>query len=379
MASLFAPKNSVALLLVGEDEEAYPNSVIKVRGLHRCFEGRSRLYVVGVDWRSLGGFRKKYYTLLLCILKSFLTAIKIILGRHKVVYISYPGYFVAFFLCLCPRVFRPVLVLDYFLSIYDTVVVDRELVSSRFLQKIIKAFDRCLLLNARLAVVDTAENADYYAALFGVSPGKFIISNLAISSVKLVEPRCQAAPNERFQCLFVGTMVPLQGVQVIVEASRILSNLDQQVQFLVVGDGQDGHWLNDAPSNVSWRSSWANSLQLAEYMSEADLCLGIFGSGNKAARVWPLKNYMYMAAGKAFLTVDSPCARTILGEADVMGQYLVPAGDPEALAARILALKNNPKLVNSMEMASRRIYDTQMQNQHSISALYAELNKYLDS
>ena len=62
-----------------------------------------------------------------------------------------------------------------------------------------------------------------------------------------------------------------------------------------------------------------------------DVCLGIFGTGDKALRVVPNKVFQGAAAGCAIVTSDTAPQRRALGDAAV----LVPPGDPEALAAAL--------------------------------------------
>ena len=70
--------------------------------------------------------------------------------------------------------------------------------------------------------------------------------------------------------------------------------------------------------------------------SAADVCLGVFGTSDKAARVVPNKVYDALAAGRPLVTADSPAARELLG--DGRDALLVPAGDGGALAAALRRL-----------------------------------------
>ena len=68
-----------------------------------------------------------------------------------------------------------------------------------------------------------------------------------------------------------------------------------------------------------------------------DVCLGIFGTGDKALRVVPNKVFQGAAAGCAIVTSDTAPQRRALGDAAV----LVPPGDPEALAAALRRLADD--------------------------------------
>lgn len=67
---------------------------------------------------------------------------------------------------------------------------------------------------------------------------------------------------------------------------------------------------------------------LRELVSTAPVCLGIFGTSAKSARVVPNKVYQGAAAGALVITSDTGPQRAALGE----NAIFVPAGDPEALA-----------------------------------------------
>ena len=69
----------------------------------------------------------------------------------------------------------------------------------------------------------------------------------------------------------------------------------------------------------------------------SDICLGVFGTSDKAARVVPNKVYDALAAGRPLVTEDSPAARELLHDGD--DALLVPAGDGAALADALRRLR----------------------------------------
>ena len=69
-------------------------------------------------------------------------------------------------------------------------------------------------------------------------------------------------------------------------------------------------------------------------IARAGVCLGIFGTSAKAARVVPHKVYECMAMGRPVVTAGSPAVRRLLGDSVAT----VPAGDERALAESVRAL-----------------------------------------
>jgi glycosyltransferase involved in cell wall biosynthesis len=88
---------------------------------------------------------------------------------------------------------------------------------------------------------------------------------------------------------------------------------------------------------------WVEYEKLIDWISQADVCLGIFGASGKAARVIPNKVFQILAAGKPLITRDSPAIRELLLP-DMDGVTLVPAADAPALADAVRELGTGEKI-----------------------------------
>ncbi len=82
---------------------------------------------------------------------------------------------------------------------------------------------------------------------------------------------------------------------------------------------------------------------------------GIFGTSGKAGRVVPNKAFQAIASGRALVTADTPAAREVL--TDGVDALLVPAGEPEALAAAVVRLAGDPALRERLGAAARATYE----------------------
>jgi glycosyltransferase involved in cell wall biosynthesis len=134
--------------------------------------------------------------------------------------------------------------------------------------------------------------------------------------------------------VFYGLYTPLQGAPVIGTALGGLAGA--AVEITMIGRGQDEARTREAAAAndaVCWLD-WVPAAELPGVVAGHDVCLGIFGTGEKARRVVPNKVFQGAAAGCAIVTSDTAAQRRVLGDAAI----LVPPGDADALAAALLRL-----------------------------------------
>jgi glycosyltransferase involved in cell wall biosynthesis len=228
-----------------------------------------------------------------------------------------------------PIVFNPLV------SLEDTMIDDRQLVSAGSLRaRLIYLVDRTAFRGADLVVADTAAHARYFAHRFDLSPGRLAVAFVGAEE-RLFQPGQRGASD--FHVLFVGKLIPLHGLDTILEAAALCP----EVELHVVGSGQLDHLASDSPPNVRWED-WVEYERLPERYRSAGCALGIFGTSAKAARVIPNKAYQALATGTPLITADTPAARELL--VDRESALLVPPGDAAALAGAIRRVANDEAL-----------------------------------
>ena len=239
-----------------------------------------------------------------------------------------------------PIVFNPLV------SLADTLVGDRGRFragspAARSLERV----DRHAFRAADLVVADTDTHARFLAELTGRD-------DIAVCFVgaeeRLFTPGWE--PTAPFTALFVGKLIPLQGVETILAAARAAPD----VRFRIVGSGQLGGLLEDRPPNVE-HVEWVEYELLPGEIRAAGCALGIFGTTAKAQRVIPNKAFQALACGTPLITADTPAARELL--ADGESALLVPAGDATALAAAIRRLRDDPEHARRIAAAGRAAYE----------------------
>jgi glycosyltransferase involved in cell wall biosynthesis len=259
-------------------------------------------------------------------------------------------------------------VFDPFLGLFDTVVEDRRIARPTSLAaRAFLALDRGACSRADRILVDTDVMRGRFASTLGLRPERihtvyqgqddrqFRPADVNVASDDVDVAR--DAPARPTEVLFAGTYVPLQGVETILEAARLLAG--RGVRFTIVGDGQARERVlagvvPDAIPHVTFVHEWQSTSQLVRRMQQADICLGIFGTSRKAASVIPLKAVAALATGRPLITRDSPAARELLAHG--RNAWLVPAGDPDALAGAIATLAADAALRARVARSGRALF-----------------------
>lgn len=335
------------VLIVGvhQASDAYPNTLYRLQYLKDNFDTHE---INEPLWATPQGgvttIRSPLRTLWRALTIHVRLAWRVATGQHRdLAYIPYPAVGVALLLALLPRSRRPRIVVDGFISIYDTVVNDRGLWKPGALRaRMLWALERRAFRIADVVVVDTLQNANFYARTFHLPRDRFYPVPLATNE-DVYAPSAYQPTAGQCRVLFIGTLVPLHGIESIAHAARLLAHRPD-VRFRILGDGDDARKLEGALkglTNVDWQRRWHSAKELAGEIAGADICLGIFGAGDKTQRVCPYKLYTYASVGRATITGDTRWLRSIATDSSSGPFYAVPVNDGRALANAIEYLADN--------------------------------------
>ena len=274
------------------------------------------------------------------------------LGRPDVVVVGYLGHFDVHLARLLYRRGKVPIVLDHLISAANTAK-DRRL-DSGMKTKVLRVIDAAALRAADIVLVDTEEHLEivpekYRRKAVVVHVGAPAPWFAAAQHEAAVEPSAEAG--QPLKVVFYGLYTPLQGTPVIGEALGRLANA--AVEVTMIGRGQDEaetKRLAAANPSVRWLD-WVPAAELPALVASHDVCLGIFGTGDKALRVVPNKVFQGAAAGCAVVTSDTAPQRRVLGDAAV----LVPPGDPAALADALLLLAGDREALLKLRHAARQL------------------------
>lgn len=283
--------------------------------------------------------------------------------RDHAVLLPYPGTPEIFPVALLAWLQRRTVILDAFLPIHDTIVIDRGLVrDGGVLSRIIKAYEAAGLRLADLILVDTDQHGEYFAREFALDGARLV--TVLVGAEPLFDSIRAAGdvddligpPDDRRIVLFYGQFIPLHGIETILRAAQLTQG--ETLHWVIVGKGQQEPLVREILASgecegITW-IPWVDYERLPSLIARADLCLGIFGGSNKAARVIPNKLFQALAMNKPVITRSSPAVDT-LARRFPETILTVPPDNAEALAVAVqnaLAGKGSLKPLSAGDIAN---------------------------
>jgi len=270
------------------------------------------------------------------------------LGRPDVVVVGYMGHFDVHLARLLYRRGRVPIVLDHLISAAGTAK-DRRIDGGGLKKTLLTLIDAAALSAADIVLVDTAEHLETVPEKYRAKAVVVHVGAPAQWHEAAREPSVD--PGAPLKVVFYGLYTPLQGTPVIGAALGRIAGAPAEVTM--IGRGQDEAAAKEAAAAnqaVRWLD-WVPAAELPALVAEHDVCLGIFGTGDKALRVVPNKVFQGAAAGCAVITSDTAPQRRVLGDAAV----LVPPGDPAALAEALLRLAGDRDELLKLRHAARQL------------------------
>lgn len=263
----------------------------------------------------------------------------IVSGRnYDVIFIGFAPQLVApFFL----RYRKKEIIIDFFVSVYDTLINDRKKFSDRNpIAVLCRWVDIFVIKKADWVITDTKADAEYFIREFHGDREKFETIYLEADK-RIYYPRKQQKRHDladKFVVLYFGSILPLQGADIVLKGIEILKD-EKNIFFQMIGPLSQKYRL-PVQDNVEYMD-WLSQEELAEYIANADLCLaGHFNCDiDKAKRTVPGKAYIYESMGKNMVLGDNRANREIYGGSDQV--FWTEMGNAEALAEVIMRCSRN--------------------------------------
>jgi glycosyltransferase involved in cell wall biosynthesis len=334
-----------AVAYFGTYDPEYPRSAVAIAGLRELgiivYELRAPLpSLTAAQMATAAGAAQ----LAAALAGAHLRLVAQLRGRRPVdaLIVGYPGHFMVPLGRLAACLLRTRLVFDPLVSLWDTFAGDRGLLSQTGCKaRAVHAVDQSAFRLPDLVLADTRAHGEYYRVTFAVPPRRLAVMPVGALPEPAADGRARRlAPDEALTVFQYGKWSPLHGAETVLAAAAALRG--EPFRFVLAGEGQMSAALRSriaaaGLTNVAWRGTLTPAALRAETLA-ADVCLGVFGRSEKAARVVPNKVYDALSCGRPVVTADTPGARELLS--DGRSALLVPAADADALAAALRRLRD---------------------------------------
>lgn len=225
-------------------------------------------------------------------------------------------------------------------------------------------------------ILESSAQINFIHKLFLIPKRKLVRSWMGIDEkVFFLDPKVKK--NEKFTVLFRGRFLPESGILTVIETAKKLE--DSGVQFLIIGHGfmyREVNALMDSlkPKNVEMVHERLPDDELRTRMLECHVSLGQLADHPRLSRTLPCKLFESLALGLPYLTARNVGVFELLKEDETC--FAVPVNNPDELANKILFLKENPALLETVAKNGHHLYEEKLTSKQLAKEVVEDCFKY---
>ncbi len=169
--------------------------------------------------------------------------------RPDVVLVGFPGQLDAVVLGVLCRLRRVPMVLEFFISMHETMVTDRQLVGAGgLLARLLGWVDRTAVRLSAVVLADTPADAAFIAEVGGIDSHRVAVVPISPDPERFNPAAGTARSGEPGVVLFYGTFIPLHGIETIVRAAAEPDCA--HLHFRLLGDGQQRRHIEQLAADI---------------------------------------------------------------------------------------------------------------------------------
>lgn len=234
------------------------------------------------------------------------------LDKVDKIVVLFPGIIDLIFVKIFSRKYRNLIIYDYFISFYQTLVVDRKLVENFLIKYCLYKFEKFIISLPKLLIVETKQIKNYIINLY---KKELNISYILTPTDEKVYDYKNIVPskNKDIDFLYWGTYINLHGLDVLLEAAYI--NQDKFHVYLL-GDGQEFENINNLAKKLDLKNLtfdktlFSNENKFEHFykiLSRSKFAIGTLSDSQKNNIVIPSKVIEAAALKIPTLTYYSSC------------------------------------------------------------------------
>ncbi|UOW01183.1 glycosyltransferase [Agrococcus sp. SCSIO52902] len=214
---------------------------------------------------------------------------------------------------------------------------------------------RTMMRRCAVVLADTASHADHAAELMDLPRELWKV--VPVGTDEATFRPASRKPGTPFRVLYYGSMLPLHGLDVLLEAAVLLAGRDDIAVDVVGGTDDDRARVDAAVSRgarVRYRS-WVPYEELPALFAETGLAIGgPLGDTVQSRYVITGKTYQFLASGVPTLVGANLESSAFTDRSDAL---VVPQGDPVAVAEAARWAADHPHELAEVGRRGRELYE----------------------
>lgn len=270
------------------------------------------------------------------------------------------------FWLLYPAMAGRKIIFDEFINLHDWLVNEHKKIEEKsIITRLIDSYMKWIYRKSQLVLIDTDAHAMLSSEIYNIPFQKFMVVPVGADE-ETFYPRSAVKPDRKvFEIFFFGSMLPLHGMDLILDAIKDLKSekkLDG-IHFTFAGGKGNKTFINKMKSFIEDNNlaehvkhiEWVPYNDLPSFIAKSNLCIGgPFGNTGQARRVITGKTYQSLAMGKPTL-VGNLEIKT--GLEDKQNCLAVDQGSSSAIAESIYWASQHPLQLSKIGASGRKYYE----------------------
>ncbi len=287
---------------------------------------------------------------------------------HEIFWVLYPA-----------TIGKPV-IFDEFIDHHDWLVSEHQKSWSKLIIKALDSYMSLVMRLSKFVLTDTDAHSKLAVSNYKV-PARKVVAIPVGADEQIFKPR-PLTKHDGLEVFFYGNLLPLHGINFVLEAIRLLKQQGKLGNFhFTLAGGRGNPMMSKSVrqfieanglESVITHHDWIDYSELPDYIARADLCLGgPFGGTGQAQRVVTGKTYQFLAMAKATLIGEG---KANPGFRDRQNCLLVKQASATEIAQALAWAKEHQSELGKIGQAGQQLYSKQFSIQ-VISRKLGELIK----
>lgn len=271
--------------------------------------------------------------------------------------ITFRGYEMLLYMVL--TLVRKPIIFDELINFTEWMEEHGKLKAGSRAYRLFRRWNAAVVRHARFILADTEAHARHSASLNRLRIDRYRTIPVGTDETVFYRREVEKSSPGIFTVFYYGSMLPLHGLDYVLEAARLLKD-QRDINFRFVGGGTQAAQACAAAVQAGARikhEAWLPVEELPTAALQAGLTMGgPFGNTTQSQFVITGKTYQFLALGTPVL----------IGQNEVSGSFqdkdnclMVPQADAPAIAEAVLWASRHPQELAQIGQAGRQLYEKQ--------------------